>query len=103
MSLRVAWGMLAGFLVVAGAGAGEDAAKADMKKMQGKWQLQSEVKDGEKRPEDYVKTIQLSFDGKGAWTVKKEGDVLFEGSSKANPSRDPKQIDMTLAVPEENK
>jgi uncharacterized protein (TIGR03067 family) len=94
---------MAGLLVAAWAGAGEDAAKADHKKMKGQWQLKSEIKDGEERPAEVVKSVKLTFDGTGGWVLKKDDEVLFQGTSKANPSRSPKQLDLTLSAPEENK
>jgi uncharacterized protein (TIGR03067 family) len=101
MSARVVAGMLAGLLVAAVAWAAD--AQADMKQLKGTWQLKSEVKDGEARGEDYVKTIRISFDAKGGWTVTKEDGVIFKGTSQLDPSKKPKQLDMTLTVPEENK
>jgi uncharacterized protein (TIGR03067 family) len=101
MSARFVAGILASLLIVAAAWAGN--SPADLKQLKGTWQLTSEVKDGEARPEDYVKSIQLSFDSKGEWTVKKDGDVIFKGTSKLDPAQKPKHLDLTLTVPEENK
>ena len=101
MNTRVVVGILVSLLVAAAAWAGD--AQADLKQLKGTWQLTSEVKDGEARPEDYVKSIQLAFDDRGEWTVKKDGDLIFKGTSKLEPSQKPKHLDLTLTVPEENK
>jgi len=103
MRVRIIASVLAGLLLAVGAGAGDDAAKADQKKMQGTWLLKSEIKDGEAKPADYVKTVKLNFDGAGAWTLKKDGQVVFEGTSKADASRKPKRLDLAVTVPEESK
>lgn len=101
MSARVLPGMLAGLLLAAVAWAAD--AQSDRKELKGTWQLKSEVKDGEAKDADYVKTIRLSFDSKGDWAVAKEDDTIFKGTSKLEPSKKPKHIDMTLTAPEENK
>jgi len=98
MSVRVIAGILVVMLV--GAGAGEDAAKTDLKKMQGTWLRKSLVKDGEA---NIAENLTLTFDGAGAWVVKKDDDVIFKGTSKLDPSRSPKQLDLTLTAPDENK
>ena len=64
MSVRVVAAMLVGLVAAVGAEAGDEAAaKAEQKKIEGKWRLKSEIKDGEAKPEDYVKSIRLNFGG----------------------------------------
>lgn len=47
------------------AAADDDAARAEMKKLEGTWQLVSAVKDGKETPEDVVKQIRVVIrDGK---------------------------------------
>ncbi len=101
MSMRVVAGILAGSLVAAVAWAAD--AQSDRKELKGTWQLKSEVKDGENKDADYVKSVQMSFDAKGDWALTKEDAVIFKGTSKLESSKKPKQIDFTLTSPEENK
>lgn len=50
-------------ILAVAAAADEDAAKAEMKKLEGTWQLVSAVKDGKETPEDVVKKIRVVIKG----------------------------------------
>jgi uncharacterized protein (TIGR03067 family) len=58
-------GAVAVVMMTAMAWADEDAAKAEMKKLEGTWQLVSATKDGKETPEEVVKKIRVVIkDGK---------------------------------------
>jgi uncharacterized protein (TIGR03067 family) len=101
MSTRIVAGILAGSLLAAMSWSAD--AQTDSKELKGTWQLKSEVKDGEAKDADYVKSIRLSFDAKGDWAVMKDDDTIFKGTTKLDTAKKPQQIDMTLTSPEENK
>jgi uncharacterized protein (TIGR03067 family) len=85
------------------AGAPPEAAKKDLKKLQGTWQLSSEIQNGTEQAPEYIKSITLSFDKKGGWILFKEDRVLYKGSTKLDPTKKPKEIDFTLTTDDENK
>jgi uncharacterized protein (TIGR03067 family) len=81
--------------VLAATAAGDNAVKAELKKIEGKWQLVSTVKDGKETPEEIVKQIRAVIkDGKhsvyfGDETVAKEIPFTID------PTKDPKTtVDM---------
>jgi uncharacterized protein (TIGR03067 family) len=94
--------LLAGLLLGTVAGDSADV-KAERKKLQGTWQLVSEVLDGKEQPKEYVRQIKLTFDAEGNWRVEKDGKLLFRGTSTIDPAKTPKQLDSTLTAPETNK
>jgi uncharacterized protein (TIGR03067 family) len=85
------------------AGAPPDAAKKDLKHLHGTWQLSSEVQSGNEQTPEYVKTMTLTFDKKGDWVLEKDGQLLYKGSTKLDPTKKPKEVDFTLTTDDENK
>jgi uncharacterized protein (TIGR03067 family) len=77
------------------AGAGKDD-KAELKKLEGTWQLVSEVMDGKEQPAEHVKRIRWIFDDQGHWKVEDDGKTIFTGDMKIYPDRNPKAADSTL-------
>jgi uncharacterized protein (TIGR03067 family) len=97
-------------LAVLGAGllataVGSDPAdvKAERMRLQGTWQLVSEILDGTEQPPEYVRQIRFTFDAEGNWRVEKDGKLLFRGTSTIDPAKNPKELDSTLTAPEANK
>jgi RNA polymerase sigma-70 factor (ECF subfamily) len=73
----------------------EDAAKADLKKLQGTWTLVSLETGGKKVPEGQLQDV--TFVVKDDKATLKHGDApAHEGTLKVDPGKDPKEIDMTL-------
>lgn len=77
--------------------------KAELKKFEGTWQLDSEVMDGKEQPADYVKRIRWIFDDKGHWKVEDGGKVIFTGDMKVSAGRTPREADSTLTNEGEHK
>ena len=79
---------------------GKDDVKKDRKKLEGTWQVVTEVVDGNDRPEDEVKNLKVFFDADGNWRAENDGKVIFKGTSVIDPSKKPKAIDYTLTSDE---
>jgi uncharacterized protein (TIGR03067 family) len=83
--------LLAGLVLVATVRAGEDAAKEELKKLNGTWIVVALEKDGEKQ----VKELKLQLTLKdGDYTVKIDGKVIDTGTAKVDPTKKPKTVDI---------
>jgi uncharacterized protein (TIGR03067 family) len=85
--------LLAVVFASAGVVAGGDA-KADLKKLAGTWSVVSAQKGGKDAPENDIKELRLIFNG-DKFTAR-FGDKSKDGTFKIDPSKKPKQIDITL-------
>jgi uncharacterized protein (TIGR03067 family) len=72
-----------------------DAAKAELKKLQGTWVLVSAEKDGKKAPEGQVPDVTLVIKDDKATLKHGEGEGQ-EGPLTLDPAKDPKEMDVTL-------
>src|SRR5205809_798353 len=84
-------------LLLAAAGAKDDAAKKDLEKFQGKWTLISAQRDGKKTPDEEAKKITLAIQG-SKFVLYKDGEVISEGTFTLDPTKKPKQIDETATA-----
>jgi uncharacterized protein (TIGR03067 family) len=75
------------------AGTRAKAAKPEDKdRLQGTWMLVSAERRGEKAAEDFIKIVQLKFDGdKFAMTIDKQ---MKTGTFKLDTAKNPRQIDL---------
>jgi uncharacterized protein (TIGR03067 family) len=86
--------VLAAGLVLA-ADAPKDTAKKDLDKFQGTWTVVSVENSGQEMPADAVKELRLVI--KGNERMMKMGDeVRARSTFKLDPSKSPKEIDLTL-------
>jgi uncharacterized protein (TIGR03067 family) len=85
--------LLAVVFVTAGVVAGGDA-KDDLKRFQGTWSVTSAVEGGKAIPEEKTKDVQVVFDGNKISV--KMGEKSMDGTFKLDPSKKPKQIDVTI-------
>jgi uncharacterized protein (TIGR03067 family) len=94
--MRVPIGTLLAIIVlIAAAGAGEDAAKKEWKKFNGTWIAIGLEKDGEKLAEEQIKSLKLQLILKDdKYTVKMDDKVIDSGTSKPDPTTKPKTIDV---------
>jgi uncharacterized protein (TIGR03067 family) len=90
------FGLIAVVVLVA-ADAGEDAAKKDLEKFQGNWQLISMERDGKKTPQEDAKKITLTIQG-NKFVLRKDGEVISEGTMTLDPTKKPKEIDETITT-----
>ncbi len=71
-----------------------DAAKEELKKLEGTWQLVSAEQDGEKMPQEQVKKMKLVVKGDKV-TVYADDKAVSERTFKVDPSKKPKELDST--------
>lgn len=71
-----------------------DAAKKEMDKFQGTWTLESLEANGQPVPEEQIKGIKLVVEGNKR-TLKKGDEVVGESTYKLDPTKKPKQIEIT--------
>ncbi|HMF14628.1 MAG TPA: TIGR03067 domain-containing protein [Gemmataceae bacterium] len=84
--------VLAFFVPVSPAALAEEAAKKDPELFQGTWALVSAIHDGRKSAPEKIKTVKLTFSGEKL-TV--HGEKGMESAFKLDPSKKPKEIDVT--------
>jgi uncharacterized protein (TIGR03067 family) len=73
----------------------DDAIKKDRQLYAGTWQAVSAEANGNKVPEEDAKKIIVINKEDGAWTLEVEGKVVARGTSKIDPTKKPKTIDLT--------
>jgi uncharacterized protein (TIGR03067 family) len=71
----------------------EDAAKEELKKLEGTWECTATELGGQKVPDALFKDTTLTVKG-NSYTVKFKGKVTDEGTIKIDPTKTPKTIDM---------
>lgn len=84
-------------LMLIAADAGDDLAKKDLEKFQGKWSLISAERDGQKMPEEQTKKIKLTIQGH-KFILRKDGVVISEGIMTLDASKKPRTIDETITA-----
>lgn len=70
----------------------DDAAKAELKKMEGTWLLVSGEEDGKQKPAEEVKVLTSVIKG-DMLTILVDGKPVFEGTLTVDPTKKPKTID----------
>jgi uncharacterized protein (TIGR03067 family) len=102
--LRVLSCVAAGAVLAIGLGlasrAADDASgdtKKDMDKFQGEWMVASSERNGEKVPEDEVKSLRRTVKG-DEFTVTRDGETLIKGKFKLDATKKPKTIDIALEM-----
>jgi uncharacterized protein (TIGR03067 family) len=95
MNRRTACGIIA-LLGLSPIASAEDAAKAELKKLDGTWQLISAVTDGKPAPDDFVTKVQVIIkDGKH--TVRIDGETAAKDIPvSVDPKTEPKSTTDTL-------
>jgi uncharacterized protein (TIGR03067 family) len=81
-----------GLLLVANYSSGGDAAKGELKKLEGTWGLVSGEAKGENLPESTIKSAKLTIVG-DKYTVKVSENAIT-GTNKIDPTTKPKGIDV---------
>jgi uncharacterized protein (TIGR03067 family) len=98
MSMAARLALATGLLVGAGpllAGESEAVKKA-RKEMEGTWQAVSYALDGKKAPAEDLKKIRLVIDADGKTTAQRDGKTFIASTTKINPAKEPKTIDITF-------
>src|SRR5581483_10378034 len=78
------------------ADAKEEAIQKDRKRFEGTWQVVSLEVDGNKAAEADAQKIRVINEADGAWTIEIEGKVAARGTSKIDPTKKPRTIDLTV-------
>jgi uncharacterized protein (TIGR03067 family) len=84
-----------GSLLAAG-DAKDEAIKKDRQKFKGTWQVVSLEVDGNKTGEEDAKKITVLNEADGKWTIEAEGSVAARGTSRIDPTKKPKTVDLTM-------
>jgi uncharacterized protein (TIGR03067 family) len=83
-------GVMVGVIVTAVSSADEDAIKAEIKNLEGTWQLVSATKEGKKTPEEVVKKIRVVIQGNKHSVYFGDEVVAKDISFTIDPKKDPK-------------
>jgi len=89
-------GAIAAAVLAAAAAGDKDAARLEMKKLEGTWQLVSALKDGKAAPEETVKKIRVLIKGGKHTVYFGEDTVVKEVPFTVDPKKDPKTAVDTL-------
>ena len=95
MKRRIALILAAGLLVAAQAPK-EDAAKADLAKLQGEWVMTSKTYDGQETPAEDLKAFRRTIAGNKYTVTITKGDNVqtVKGTFTLDPTKKPKVIDV---------
>src|SRR5262245_2174158 len=74
-------------------GGDDAAAKTELKKLEGVWQITSGEQDG--KPIDSIKRDKVTVNGDN-FTVHHNGKVEFTATIKLDPNKKPKAVDLTI-------
>ena len=81
-----------GFLA---AGGEDDAIKKDRKQIAGTWRVISYEKDGKKTSAEQLEKTRTIYSADGKFMVQREGKTVIQGSTKIDPTKNPKQSEGT--------
>jgi uncharacterized protein (TIGR03067 family) len=78
------------------ADAKDEAVKKDRKRFEGTWQVVSLTVDGNKAAEGDAKKISVVNEADGKWAIEVDGKVAARGTSKIDPTKKPRAVDLTV-------
>lgn len=90
-------GLITFIFGVIAADTGDDAAKKNLAKFQGNWQLISMERDGKMTPAEDAKKITLTIQG-DKFILRKDATVISEGTMKLDPAKKPKEVEETITT-----
>jgi uncharacterized protein (TIGR03067 family) len=88
--------LVVGGPLLAGGDARDEAVKNDRKRYEGTWQVVSLEVDGNKAAEEDAKKITVINKADGKWGIEVEGKVVARGTSEIDPTKKPKEVDLTV-------
>jgi uncharacterized protein (TIGR03067 family) len=94
--------LFAGVGLLAAADDAKEAGKKDQEALKGTWTIVSAERDGRKFTEAQLKGVVGTFD-EGKVSVQRQGQTIFEGTVKLDPTKKPKAIDVTQTSEGDNK
>ena len=87
---------LGGLFLVA-ADAGDDAIKKERAKLKGTWKIVTvEVNGAKPFSDDQLETVTTTIDGDGNLKVEAGGSVVIAATTKIDPTKNPKTVDITF-------
>jgi uncharacterized protein (TIGR03067 family) len=96
--LTTFFGMSLLFLCAARSPGGDDLAQAELKKLEGTWQVTSGERNG--MPTERIVGDTLTFSGE-EFTVQHDGNERFKATIKLYPDKKPREIDATVTEGED--
>jgi uncharacterized protein (TIGR03067 family) len=90
-------------LLAAADDAKKEAVKKDLEAMKGTWTVVSAERDGKKFTEEQLKDVTVTFDAGGKVSAQRQGQPIFEGTVKIDPTKKPKTVDATQTSEGDNK
>jgi uncharacterized protein (TIGR03067 family) len=79
--------------------ASDDATRKELAQLEGTWRVVASEKDSAEAPPDDIESITISIAGV-TYTVRREGEVVEEGTIRIDPTRMPRSIDASPSKPE---
>jgi uncharacterized protein (TIGR03067 family) len=73
----------------------EEAAKAEMKRMEGTWRGVSAISDGKTVADDRVKSVAITIKAEGTW-IMSDGTETFDGTFTVDPGKTPKTANFVI-------
>ncbi len=92
MKLRMLGLLIVGLVIAADEGK-DSAAKKERQQLEGSWTMVSMVRNGEKTEGEEAKKFTLVVDG-DKYVLKNEDSAIGRGTTKIDPSKTPKTIDI---------
>jgi uncharacterized protein (TIGR03067 family) len=74
----------------------EEVVKKDREKIAGTWTVVLRESNGMKVEVEELKRILVTFKADGTFEVQRDGEKFAEGTSKIDPAKKPKEIDLTV-------
>jgi uncharacterized protein (TIGR03067 family) len=86
---------VAGLRLLRADDANDEAIKKDRKLYEGTWRVVSLEVDGNKVADEDAKKIVVVNKADGSWSIRVDGKEVAKGTSKLDPTKKPKSIDLT--------
>ncbi len=80
----------------------EEAVKKDREKIASSWTVVSRETNGTKVDEEELKKIVVTFKADGSFEVQRDSEKVATGSSKIDPAKKPKEIDIDIKAADGN-
>jgi uncharacterized protein (TIGR03067 family) len=94
--------VLASGLLLAADDKPEEAIKKDREKIAGAWTVVLTEMNGTKVEDEELKKIVVTFKADGTVEVRREGEKVADAVTKIDPTKKPKEIDITIKTPDGN-
>lgn len=93
----IAFALLGCTSLLAAVDAKDDAIEQERMKFFGEWQVVALELDGNQVKEEDDKKFTVVNGADGSWNITVDGAIMVQGSSKIDPTKQPKTVDLTVA------